>query len=88
MFGSICGNRPAGGLVFTALTNGDFVALNDETLEQVWRFNLGTPLKAPPMPFAVAGKQFVALQTSGLHVHPNRYTDLQHSEMLFVFALD
>ena len=40
------------------------------------------------MTFAVAGKQFLALQTSGLHVHPNRYTDLQHSEMLFVFALD
>jgi len=78
----------AGGVLFTALTNGDFVALNDETLEQLWRFNLGTPLKAPPMTFAVNGKQYVALQTSGLHVHPNRYTDYQHSEYLFVFALD
>lgn len=78
----------AGGLVFTALTNGDFVALNDETLEQLWSFNLGTPLKAPPMTFAVNGRQYVALQTSGLHVHPKRFTDLMHSEYLFVFALD
>ncbi len=78
----------AGGLVFTALTNGDFVALNDETLEQLWHFNLGTPLKAPPMTYAVNGRQYVALQTSGLHVHPKRFTDLQHSEYLFVFAVD
>jgi len=78
----------AGGVAFTALTNGDVVALNDDTLEQLWSFNLGTPLKAPPMTFAVNGKQFVALQTSGLHVHPNRYTNLQHSEYMFVFSLD
>jgi alcohol dehydrogenase (cytochrome c) len=78
----------AGGLVFTCLTNGDIVALNDETLEQLWKFNVGTPLKAPPMTFAVDGRQYVAFQTSGLHVHPKRFTDNMHSEYLFVFALN
>lgn len=78
----------AGGLIFTALTEGEVVALNDETLEVLWRFNVGTPLKAPPISYAVNGRQYIALQTSGLHVHPLRYTDYQHSEYLFVFALD
>ena len=35
----------AGGLVFTALQDGWIVAYNDETLEELWRFNVGTPLK-------------------------------------------
>ena len=35
----------AGGLVFTALQDGWVVAYNDETLEELWRFNVGTPLK-------------------------------------------
>jgi alcohol dehydrogenase (cytochrome c) len=78
----------AGGLVFTTLTSGDLVAYNDETLQELWRFNVGTPLKAPPMTFAVGSTQYIAFQSSGLHVHPRRYTDLMHSAYLFVFALD
>ena len=31
----------AGGLVFTALQDGWIVAYNDETLEELWRFNVG-----------------------------------------------
>ncbi len=77
----------AGGLVLTTMTEGDFLALNDETLEVLYRFNVGTPLKAPPITYAVNGRQYIAFQSSGLHVHPVRFTDLQHSEMLFVFAL-
>ena len=77
----------AGGLIFTALTEGDLVAYNDDTLEEVWSFNLGTPLKAPPMTFAYNNKQYIAVQTSGLHVHPIRFVNLMHSTYLFVFAL-
>ncbi|HEY4200732.1 MAG TPA: PQQ-binding-like beta-propeller repeat protein [Devosiaceae bacterium] len=78
----------AGGLIFTTLTSGDLVAYNDETLQELWRFNVGTPLKAPPMTFAVGPTQYIAFQTSGLHVHPRRFTDLMHSAYLFVFALN
>src|SRR5262249_47767533 len=35
----------AGGLLFTALQDGWVVAYNDETLEELWRFNVGTALK-------------------------------------------
>lgn len=78
----------AGGLIFTCLTDGTIVALNDQTLEELWRFNVGTPLKAPPMTFQVGNRQYIAFQSSGLHVHPVRYTNLMHSAYLFVFALD
>jgi len=77
----------AGGLIFTTLTDGEFIALNDETLEGMFSFNVGTPLKAPPMTFSVNNKQYIAFQTSGLHVHPVRFTDLMHSSYLFVFGL-
>lgn len=77
----------AGGLIFVTRTEGDIIALNDETLQVMWSFNVGTPLKAPPITYAVDGRQYIAFQSSGLHVHPVRYTDLQHSEYLFVFAL-
>ena len=39
----------AGGLVFTSLQDGWIVAYNDETLEELWRFNLGTPIKGSPV---------------------------------------
>ena len=61
--------------------------MNNQTLETLWRFNVGTPLKAPPITYAVNGRQYIAFQTSGLRVHPVRFTDLMHSEYLFVFAL-
>jgi alcohol dehydrogenase (cytochrome c) len=43
----------AGGLVFTALQDGWVVAYNDETLEELWRFNVGTPLKGSPVTYAM-----------------------------------
>jgi alcohol dehydrogenase (cytochrome c) len=77
----------AGGLIFTTLTEGEFVAYNDETLEEMFSFNVGTPLKAPPMTFSINNKQYIAFQTSGLHVHPVRFVDLMHSSYLFIFSL-
>src|SRR5262249_20322825 len=78
----------AGGVVFTALQDGWLVAYHDETLEGLWRFNLGTPLKGAPGTFAVAGRQYVAVQTSGRHLHPVKYDKLENSSYLFVFALN
>src|SRR5208283_404373 len=43
----------AGGLVFTALQDGWVVAYNDETLEELWRFNVGTALKGAPVTYAI-----------------------------------
>ncbi|MCH7747199.1 MAG: PQQ-binding-like beta-propeller repeat protein [Acidobacteria bacterium] len=78
----------AGGLVFTALQDGWVVAYNDETLEELWRFNVGTPLKGAPVTYAIGPTQYLAVQSSGRHLHPVKYDNLETSSYLFVFALD
>ena len=78
----------AGGLVFTALQDGWVVAYNDETLEELWRFNVGTPLKGAPVTYAIGPKQYLAVQTSGRHLHPVKFDKLENSSYLFVFALN
>src|SRR5262245_38123412 len=78
----------AGGLVFTALQDGWLVAYNDETLEELWRFNVGTPLKGSPVTYAIGPKQYVAVQASGRHLHPVKFDNLENSSYLFVFALN
>ena len=78
----------AGGLVFTALQDGWVVAYNDETLEELWRFNVGTPLKGAPVTYGIGPTQYVAVQSSGRHLHPVKYDNLETSSYLFVFALD
>ena len=51
----------AGGLVFTALQDGWVVAYNDDTLEELWRFNVGTALKGAPVTYIDRNKA-VSLQ--------------------------
>ena len=56
----------AGGLVFTATLDGGVVALNDETLEEMWRFDTGiVGVKAPVFTFSVDDKQYVAVVAGG-----------------------
>src|SRR5882757_4242649 len=50
----------AGGLVVTALLDGTVVALDDQTLEELWKVNVGTGFNAPPMTYSVDGKQYIA----------------------------
>jgi len=78
----------AGGVVFSALQDGWLVAYNDETLEELWRFNLGTPLKGAPVTYSIGGKQYLAVQSSGRHLHPVKFDKLENSSYLFVFALN
>jgi alcohol dehydrogenase (cytochrome c) len=78
----------AGGLVFTALQDGWIIAYNDETLEELWRFNIGTPLKGAPVTYAIGPKQYLAVQSGGRHLHPVKFDKLENSSYLFVFALN
>jgi alcohol dehydrogenase (cytochrome c) len=78
----------AGGVVFTALQDGWVVAYNDETLEELWRFNVGTPLKGAPVTYAIGPKQYLAVEAGGRHQHPVRFDNLENSSYLFVFALN
>ncbi len=78
----------AGGVVFTALQDGWVVAYDDEKLEELWRFNVGTPLKGAPVTYAIGPKQYLAVQSSGRHLHPVKYDKLETSSYMFVFALN
>jgi alcohol dehydrogenase (cytochrome c) len=83
----------AGGLVFTGLTDGTFLAYDDTTFEPVWKINVGTGFDAPPMTFEVGGKQYVAI-LSGLspiarrrHIFTPELREQRNQTMLFVFGL-
>jgi alcohol dehydrogenase (cytochrome c) len=78
----------AGGVVFSALQDGWVVAYDDEKLQELWRFNVGTPLKGAPVVYAIGPKEYLAVQSSGRHLHPVKYDNLEHSSYLFVFALN
>jgi alcohol dehydrogenase (cytochrome c) len=51
----------AGGLVISALLDGTVAAFDDQTLDELWKINLGSGFSAPPMTFEVNGKQYIAI---------------------------
>jgi alcohol dehydrogenase (cytochrome c) len=54
-----------GGLVFTGHMTGKFAAYDETTLNELWSFNLGMPITAPPMTYSVNGNQYVAVVAGG-----------------------
>lgn len=54
-----------GGIVFAGTQEGRFVALNAANGEQLWEFQMGTPVSGPPVTFSVGGKQYVAVVGGG-----------------------
>ena len=83
----------AGGVVFTAYTDGTFAAYDDTTLDQLWKINVGSGFNAPPMTFAVGDKQYVAILSGlsrislGAHIFTPELRDLRNQTMLWVFGL-
>ncbi|MCW5695465.1 MAG: PQQ-binding-like beta-propeller repeat protein [Bauldia sp.] len=91
----------AGGLVFGNTINGDFFAMDDETLDILWNINIGTPIEAGPISFAINGKQYIAVAAGAGSVsmnfsnYPARGDDpnaaslanMQRASMLYFFSL-
>src|SRR5215813_10534318 len=84
----------AGGVIFTALLDGTILALDDETLEELWSFNVGTGINSPPIAYEVNGKQYIAIatgltrnQVGRLANSPETRSLSKHATMLFVFGL-
>jgi alcohol dehydrogenase (cytochrome c) len=50
-----------GGLLATGHMTGKFSVYNADTLEELYSFNLGTPITAPPMTYSIGGKQYIAV---------------------------
>ena len=51
----------AGGLAFYGDPEGRFNAVNDETGEHLWSFNVGTGIHGNPTTYTMEGKQYVAI---------------------------
>ena len=83
----------AGGLVFTGLGDGSFVAYDDVSLAPLWRINVGSGFNAPPMTFEAGGRQYVAIMSGLSRISLGRLTltpelrEMRNQTMLFVFGL-
>jgi alcohol dehydrogenase (cytochrome c) len=82
-----------GGLFITGFTDGSVAIYDDVSLDQLWHFNVGSGINAPPMTFEVNGKQYVVIQ-SGLNrnaLNINSMTpelrEMRNQTMLYVFGL-
>ena len=51
----------AGNLVFQGRVNGDLVAYDARSGEELWTFPTGLGISAPPVTYAVNGKQYIAM---------------------------
>ena len=47
--------------MFLGHSDGSLSAHDAKTLQEVWSFNIGTGINAPPISFAVNGKQYIAV---------------------------
>jgi len=81
-----------GNLVFTGHTDGEFAAYDAKTLKELWSFNAGTGINAPPVSFSINGKQYIAVLVGSKQPNstmPNA-PELKHTStasMLYVFGL-
>ncbi|MBI4242219.1 MAG: PQQ-dependent dehydrogenase, methanol/ethanol family [Candidatus Rokubacteria bacterium] len=85
-----------GDLVFLGTGEGKVVALNARTGEQLWEFNLGTPISGGLITYSVGGKQYVAVAAGGqtrstaYYAKEPRWAHLKNvswSDVVAVFAL-
>ncbi len=81
-------------LVFTGRPEGTIVALDAKTLKEVWSFETGSGLNAPPITYSVNGKQYIAILVGLGGAWPKWFVDgtkglekLEPSSMLYVFSL-
>jgi alcohol dehydrogenase (cytochrome c) len=55
----------AGGLLFVGQVDGNLVAYNAATGDELWKFQTGWGISAPPMTYSVDGVQYVAVASGG-----------------------
>ncbi len=84
----------AGNLVFSAMPDGDVIAYDAQTLQELWRFPTGSGIIAPVMSYAVDGKQFITVAVGFGGTMPKWWIDAvpglentNPSAMIFTFAL-
>jgi alcohol dehydrogenase (cytochrome c) len=82
----------AGNLVFIGHVDGTFSAHDAKTLQEVWSFNAGSGINAPPVAYSVNGKQYIAVLVGSRQSAPvmEGIAEFKHTSttnMLYVFGL-
>jgi alcohol dehydrogenase (cytochrome c) len=82
----------AGNIVFLGEADGTFGAYDAKSLKQLWSFNVGTGINAPPITYSVNGKQYVAVlagsrQNASIYGLAPELKNMSTASMLYVFAL-
>jgi len=72
----------AGGLVFRGDPDGNFLAINAKTGEELWRFQTGFGADAPPAVYEVDREEYVAIATGG-----NQSQLSANGDAVWVFSL-
>jgi PQQ-dependent dehydrogenase (methanol/ethanol family) len=73
----------AGRLVFTGEGNGFFKAYDSRTGSELWRFQAGAGVNAPPSSYTVDGRQYVVVAAGG-----NTQLDYKRGNTVVAFTLD
>jgi alcohol dehydrogenase (cytochrome c) len=73
----------SGGLVFAGEGNGSFKAYNSATGKQLWRFQAGAGVNAPPSSYEVCGKQYIVVGSGG-----NTQIDFKRGDSIIAFTID
>ena len=50
-----------GGLLFTGLLTGEFIALDQDDGKTLWKFKTGSSVNAPPITYTHKGRQYVTV---------------------------
>lgn len=56
----------AGGVVFAASNEGNFIALDARSGKALWRFGAGASIPSSPMSYSIDGKQYVAVSSANV----------------------
>ena len=71
----------AGGLVFTGEGNGKFAAYDSANGKELWSFNAGAGVNAPPSSYMVGGKQYIVVGAGG-----NTQLDFKRGNSIIAFT--
>jgi len=72
----------AGGIVLAGEGNGQFKAYDSETGSQLWRFQAGAGVNAPPASYSIDGKQYIVVAAGG-----NTQLNYKRGNNIIAFAL-
>ena len=73
----------AGGVVFAGEANGSFKAYDSANGRELWKFQAGAGVNAPPSSYTVGGKQYVVVGAGG-----NVQIDAKRGNSIIAFSLE